>query len=235
MITSLNLNPNELAQFDRLAKSWWDPQGEMQLLHRMNLRRLEYILQQTNGVFGKQLLDVGCGGGLLSESLAIEGAQVTGIDMSSALLDVAQQHAAAQGLTIDYQQSTVEDYAKAHPQRYDIVTCLELLEHVPDPASVVRACGQLVKPPGYVFFSTLNRTLSAWLLAIVVAESIGRLLPQGTHQLAQFIRPSELCSWLPAASLVERHIIGLQYQPLCRQFRFSRQVAVNYILLAQRY
>lgn len=235
MSTDLNLNAAEIAHFDSLATRWWDPHGELQLLHAMNPLRLDYILQQTGGVFGHQLLDVGCGGGILAESLAYEGAQVTGLDMSAELLQIARQHAVAQAVTIDYQHLTVEAHAETHANHYDVVTCMELLEHVPDPAAVVYACSRLVKPQGHVFFSTIHRTMRAWLLAIIAAESLCRKVPQGTHRIEQLIRPSELCEWLQVTPLLERHIIGLQYQPLRQCFRFSRRVNINYILTTQRY
>jgi 2-polyprenyl-6-hydroxyphenyl methylase / 3-demethylubiquinone-9 3-methyltransferase len=235
MPTAVNLNTTEIAHFDSLASRWWDPEGELQLLHTMNPLRLDYILQQTGGVFEQRLLDVGCGGGILAESLAYEGAEVTGLDMSTELLQIARQHAASQALTIDYQHLTVEAHAETHANYYDVITCMELLEHVPDPAAVVYACSRLVKPQGYVFFSTINRTMKAWLLAIIAAESLCRKVPQGTHRIEQLIRPSELCDWLQVTPLIERHIIGLKYQPLRQCFRFNRRVDINYILTTQHY
>lgn len=228
-----NVDQQEIAKFAALASRWWDLEGEFKPLHRINPLRLNYILQRADGVFGKQVLDVGCGGGILSESMAREGAHVTGLDMGEEPLQVARLHALEQGIEVNYLQSTVEEHANQYPARYDVVTCMEMLEHVPNPASVVAACAQLVKPGGHVFFSTLNRTAKAWLFAIVGAEYILGMLPKGTHDAKRFIRPSELITWINQASLTERHIIGLHYNPLLDRFKLGANVDVNYLLHAQ--
>lgn len=176
-----NVDESEIAKFEAVASRWWDLEGEFKPLHRINPLRLNYILQRADGIFGKKVLDVGCGGGILAESMAREGAQVTGLDMGTEPLQVARLHALETGVKLDYVQETVESHAEAHPQHYDVVTCMEMLEHVPDPASVIRACARLVKPGGHVFFSTINRNTKSWLMAVVGAEYILRMVPKGTH------------------------------------------------------
>ncbi|ASV33276.1 bifunctional 3-demethylubiquinol 3-O-methyltransferase/2-polyprenyl-6-hydroxyphenol methylase [Candidatus Williamhamiltonella defendens] len=229
-----NVDEQEIAKFSALASRWWDTSGEFKPLHRINPLRLDYILQHTKGIFEKKVLDVGCGGGILAESLAREGARVTGLDMDVQSLQVARRHSLESGLEIHFVCQTVESYAEDHAQDYDVVTCMEMLEHVPDPASVVRACATLVKPSGHVFFSTINRNTKAWLLAVVAAEYILKMLPKGTHDAKKFIRPSELIDWLEAASLQEKHMIGLHYNPILDRFKLGPNVDVNYMLHAQK-
>ncbi|AJI93702.1 bifunctional 2-polyprenyl-6-hydroxyphenol methylase/3-demethylubiquinol 3-O-methyltransferase UbiG [Yersinia ruckeri] len=228
-----NVDESEIAKFEAVASRWWDLEGEFKPLHRINPLRLNYILQRADGIFGKKVLDVGCGGGILAESMAREGAQVTGLDMGTEPLQVARLHALETGVKLDYVQETVESHAEAHPQHYDVVTCMEMLEHVPDPASVIRACARLVKPGGHVFFSTINRNTKSWLMAVVGAEYILRMVPKGTHDSKKFIRPSELIGWIDQTPLREKHIIGLHYNPLTDHFKLGRNVDVNYMLHSQ--
>lgn len=228
--TQENVDPEEIAKFETLASRWWDPAGEFRPLHDMNPIRLSYILEKTAGVSGKQVLDVGCGGGILSESLAREGATVTGIDLGEAPLAVARLHLKETGQQVDYRNISVEKLATEKQGQFDVVTCLEMLEHVPDPASVVRSCAQLVKPGGQVFFSTINRNPKSWLMAIVGAEYILGLLPRGTHHFKKLIKPSELGRWTREAGLVTRDLIGMHYNPLLRQFSLCADVDVNYLM-----
>lgn len=226
----LNADEAEIAKFEQLADKWWDLEGEFQPLHGMNPLRANYI-DQYSPVAEREVLDVGCGGGILAEALAQRGAKVTGIDMGEAPLAVARAHAAESALQIHYQQCTAEQLAAEQPGRYDIVTCLEMLEHVPDPASVIAACASLVKPGGSVYFSTINRTPKAWGLAVVGAEYILGLLPKGTHDYQKFIRPSELASYARRANLDLEDISGIRYNPLSKRFSLApRDVDVNYIV-----
>ncbi len=231
--TAHNVDPNEIRKFEDLAARWWDPESEFKPLHDINPLRLDYIRRQVP-LAGARVLDVGCGGGLLSEALAREGAQVTGIDMGEAPLSVARLHLHESGLEVDYRQSTAEAFAEAHPDEFDLVTCLEMLEHVPDPASTVAACARLVKPGGTVVFSTINRNPKAWLFAIVGAEYLLGLLPKGTHDYEKFIRPSELDAWARAAGLVLEDITGMQYNPLTRTYRLGPDTDVNYLATYRR-
>lgn len=223
-----NVDPNEIAKFDHLAARWWDPHGEFRALHEINPLRLDYV-EQRAGLRGKRVLDVGCGGGILAESMALRGAAVTGIDMSAAPLAVARLHQLESGATVDYQRITAEALAERQPAAFDVVTCMEMLEHVPDPASVVAACARLVAPGGHVFFSTLNRNPKAYLFAIIGAEYLLKLLPRGTHDYRRFIRPSELERWARAAGLHCRELTGLHYHPLLRSYRLGGDVDVNYL------
>ncbi|CNC67669.1 bifunctional 2-polyprenyl-6-hydroxyphenol methylase/3-demethylubiquinol 3-O-methyltransferase UbiG [Yersinia intermedia] len=229
-----NVDEQEIAKFEAVASRWWDLEGEFKPLHRINPLRLDYILQRSGGIFDKKVLDVGCGGGILAESMAREGAHVTGLDMGYEPLQVARLHALETGTKLDYVQETVESHAQAHPQHYDVVTCMEMLEHVPDPASVIRACAQLVKPGGHVFFSTINRNTKSWLMAVVSAEYILKMVPKGTHDSKKFIRPSELIGWVDQTLLRERHIIGLHYNPITDHFKLGGNVDVNYMVHTQR-
>ncbi|WJV55106.1 bifunctional 2-polyprenyl-6-hydroxyphenol methylase/3-demethylubiquinol 3-O-methyltransferase UbiG [Pectobacteriaceae bacterium CE90] len=226
----LNVDHQEIAKFEAVASRWWDLEGEFKPLHRINPLRLNYIAQHAEGIFGKKVLDVGCGGGILAESMALEGASVTGLDMGSEPLQVARLHALESGIIVNYVQETVETHAEAYAGEYDIVTCMELLEHVPDPQSVVKACARLVKPGGHVFFSTINRNAKAWLMLIVGAEYITNMVPRGTHDIKKFIRPAELLQWVDATRLRERHISGLHYNPLTDRFRLGTNVDVNYMV-----
>ncbi|MGV7092528.1 bifunctional 2-polyprenyl-6-hydroxyphenol methylase/3-demethylubiquinol 3-O-methyltransferase UbiG [Siccibacter turicensis] len=228
-----NVDHNEIAKFEAVASRWWDLDGEFKPLHRINPLRLGYISERAGGLFGKTVLDVGCGGGILAESMAREGATVTGLDMGAEPLQVARLHALESGVKVDYVQRTVEEHAALNPAGYDVVTCMEMLEHVPDPQSVVRACAALVKPGGHVFFSTLNRNAKSWLMAVVGAEYVLRMVPKGTHDAKKFIKPSELLNWVDETSLQERHMTGLHYNPLTNTFRLAPGVDVNYMLHTQ--
>ncbi|WP_033783718.1 bifunctional 2-polyprenyl-6-hydroxyphenol methylase/3-demethylubiquinol 3-O-methyltransferase UbiG [Pantoea sp. 9140] len=229
-----NVDAQEIAKFEAVASRWWDLEGEFKPLHRINPLRLGYIAQHSNGLFGKTVLDVGCGGGILAESMAREGAVVTGLDMGAEPLAVARLHALESGVALDYVQQTVEEHAEQYAGKYDVVTCMEMLEHVPDPRSVVHACAKLVKPGGEVFFSTLNRNPKAWLLAIFGAEYVLRMLPRGTHDVKKFIRPSELLGWVDETTLRERNIIGLHYNPVTNRFKLAPGTDVNYMVHTHR-
>lgn len=226
----LNVDKQEIEKFESIASRWWDLEGEFAPLHRINPLRLGYIMQRVDGIFGKKILDVGCGGGILSESMAREGAEVTGLDMGAEPLMVARLHSLESGIPVEYVQETVEQHADKYPQAYDIVTCMEMLEHVPDPQSVVRACAKLVKPGGHVIFSTINRNKKAWLMAVVAAEYVMKMVPKGTHDANKFIRPSELISWIDGTQLKDKHIIGLHLNPLTNKFWLGPNVDVNYML-----
>ena len=223
-----NVDQDEIAKFERLASRWWDTESEFKPLHDINPLRLEFIDERAS-LQGKTVLDVGCGGGILTESMATRGATVTGIDMGQAPLSVAKLHLKESGLKVDYRQVSAEALAAEAPAGFDIVTCLELLEHVPNPASTVMACAKLVKPGGHVFFSTINRNPKSFLLAIVGAEYVLNLLPRGTHDYMKFIRPSELAGWARSAGLVVKEIIGMHYNPLTRQYRLAPGADVNYL------
>lgn len=228
-INSANVDPAEIAKFERMAHRWWDPEGEFKPLHQINPLRANYIDLHA-GVAGKTLLDVGCGGGLLTEAMVQRGAIVTGIDMGAAPLSVARLHAKESRLTVDYQQISAEQLAEACPDKFDVVCCLEVLEHIPDPAALLSSCARLTKPGGHLFLSTVNRTPKAYALAVVGAEYILRWLPKGTHEYKKFIRPSELADWARQANLELRNISGLVYNPLTRRFSVSEtDVDVNYL------
>jgi 2-polyprenyl-6-hydroxyphenyl methylase / 3-demethylubiquinone-9 3-methyltransferase len=228
-----NVDPAEIARFDAAASRWWDPQGEMRPLHDLNPVRLEYV-ERAGRLQGLKVLDVGCGGGLLAEAMARKGATVTGLDMAEDLLQVARLHALEGGVTLNYVLEAAETHAAAHAGAYDVVTCMEMLEHVPDPTQVVAALGQLVKPGGQVFVSTLNRTLKAYAMAVVGAEYVLRLLPTGTHTYEKFIRPSELREWSRAAGLGVVDIAGLDYDPFTRKAKLTTDASVNYLMHLRR-
>ena len=229
----LNADPNELDKFSQLAHRWWDPDSDFKPLHEINPLRLEWIDRHA-GISGQRVLDVGCGGGILSESMAQRGALVTGIDLSDKALGVARLHLLESGNTVDYQKISAEELADQSAGRFDMVTCMEMLEHVPDPASVVQACTTLVRPGGWVFFSTLNRNPKAFLFAIVGAEYLLRMLPKGTHEYERFIRPSELARWCRDAGLALQTSRGLEYNPLTKRYRLSDDTSVNYLVACRR-
>lgn len=226
-----NADPAELAKFSKLAARWWDPQGESRPLHDLNPERLAYVRERCR-LRGARVLDVGCGGGLLSEAMAGEGANVTGIDMAQALIDVARLHLFESGQRVDYRCMPVETLADEMPTSFDAITCMEMLEHVPDPGAIVAACARLLKPGGRLFLSTLNRTPQAFALAIAGAEYVLRLLPQGTHEYRRFIRPSELAHALREAGLELEDVSGLHYNPLTRRTWRGGSTAVNYLACA---
>lgn len=228
-----NADPIELEKFSQLAHKWWDPNSEFKPLHDINPLRLGYIDRHA-ALAGKTVLDVGCGGGILSEGMAGLNANVSGIDLAEKSLRVAKLHLLESGKQVNYRNIAVEDLAAEQPGHYDVVTCLEMLEHVPDPHSVIAACAQLVKPGGWVFFSTLNRNAKAFALAIVGAEHVLKLLPKGTHEYARFIRPSELARWAREAGLAAEQFRGLEYNPLTRRYRLSADTSVNYLLASRR-
>lgn len=234
MAHTQNVDPNEIRKFEELASRWWDKNSEFKPLHDINPLRVNWI-DSFAPVAEKKVLDVGCGGGILAESLAQRGAQVTGIDMGDAPLGVAKLHQLESGLSIDYQKSTAEDFAKQHENAFDVVTCLEMLEHVPDPSSVVQACAKMVKPGGHVFFSTINRNPKSFLFAIIGAEYVLRLLPRGTHEYAKFIRPSELANWSREADLQVNQMTGLLFNPLTKKYRLSdSDMDVNFMISTQK-
>lgn len=222
-----NADPAELAKFAVLAQSWWDPKGPSKPLHQLNPLRLRYV--ERLGLDGREVLDVGCGGGILSEAMARAGARVLGVDLSQAVLDVAQLHALEAGVSVAYRKIAAEDLAAERPGGFDLVTCMEMLEHVPDPAATVGALGALAKRGGDVVVSTLNRNALAFAVAIVGAEYVARALPRGTHQYLKFIRPSELARWGRAAGLELRDLTGINYNPMTRSFRLSTDTSVNYL------
>ena len=231
---STNYDPAELAKFGALAHRWWDPTSEFRPLHEINPLRLDHIDQLAGGLAGKRVLDVGCGGGILSEAMAAKGAQVTGIDLGDKALKVATLHALEVGSNVSYRLVSAEDLAAEAPESFDVVTCMELLEHVPEPASVVAACAQLVRPGGLVVFSTINRNPKSFLLAIVGAEYVLGLLPRGTHEYARLIRPSELAAHCRAAHLTVADITGMTYNPISRRYALGRDADVNYLLACRK-
>ncbi len=229
-----NVDAQELAKFSELAHRWWDPESEFRALHEINPLRLNWI-DELATLRGKQVLDVGCGGGILAEAMARRAGHVTGIDLAAKPLGVARLHALEAGVdNLDYREIATEALAAEKPRAFDVITCMEMLEHVPDPAAVVQACQTLVKPGGWVFFSTLNRNPKAFLFAIVGAEYVLRLLPRGTHEYARFIRPSELARWCRDAGLVTQGTRGLEYNPFTKRYRLSADTSVNYLVACRR-
>ncbi len=228
-----NADPAELDKFGQLAHRWWDPNSEFRPLHEINPLRLEWIKARAP-LQTKKVLDVGCGGGILSEAMAANGAQVTGIDLSERALKVAQLHLLESKLPVRYLGVSAETLAEQEPGSFDVVTCMEMLEHVPDPASIVRACATLVRPGGHVFFSTLNRNPKSYLFAIIGAEYMLKLLPKGTHDYARFIRPAELSSWCRDAHLQVNEMIGMTYNPFSRRYALENDCSVNYIMACER-
>lgn len=227
------VDPQEVEKFDALAARWWDPDGAFKPLHDINPLRLAFV-EGVSGIAGKTVLDVGCGGGILAEAMAARGANVTGIDASEAALVTARLHLAESGLRVDYVRGTGEQLAQERPGAFDLVTCMELLEHVPDPASLVSACARLVRPGGEVVVSTINRNPKAYLLAVIGAEYVLGLLPRGTHDYARFIRPSELDAWARGAGLTLESLEGITYNPLSRRYRSTQDVSVNYLARLRR-
>ena len=224
-----NADPQELAKFSQLAHRWWDPKSEFKPLHEINPLRLNWIDKHAS-LTGKTVLDIGCGGGILSESMAGLGASVTGIDLSEKALGVARLHLLESGKTVDYRMISAEDLAAQAPASFDVVTCMEMLEHVPDPASIIAACSALAKPGGHVFFSTINRNPKAYLFAVLGAEYILRMLPKGTHDYAKFLRPSELSRWARSVNLEPDDLIGMTYSPFSDKYSLGSNTDVNYLL-----
>ena len=231
---SNNVDQAELDKFSALASRWWDPNSEFKPWHALNPLRLDWIKGLTGGLQGKKVLDVGCGGGILAESMAVSGAEVTGIDLADKSLKVARLHGLESGVPVTYRSISAEDMALEQPGQFDIVTCMEMLEHVPDPGSIVRACSTLVKPGGWVFFSTINRNPKSFLFAIVGAEYILRLLPRGTHSWRSFVRPSELAQSAREANLTTHQLIGMGYNPLTEHYSLNQDTSVNYLMATRK-
>ncbi|WP_085315584.1 bifunctional 2-polyprenyl-6-hydroxyphenol methylase/3-demethylubiquinol 3-O-methyltransferase UbiG [Derxia lacustris] len=229
-----NVDPAELQKFSELAHRWWDPNSEFKPLHEINPLRLDWIASLAGGLAGKRVVDIGCGGGILAESIARAGATTVGIDLARKPLKIARLHSLESGISVDYREISAEELAAAEPASFDVVTCMEMLEHVPSPAAVVEACARLVKPGGKVFFSTLNRNPKSYLFAIVGAEYLLRLLPAGTHEYQRFIKPSELTGYARAAGLDVIASIGLHYNPLSRVYSLGKSLDVNYLLACTR-
>ncbi|MBS0372527.1 MAG: bifunctional 2-polyprenyl-6-hydroxyphenol methylase/3-demethylubiquinol 3-O-methyltransferase UbiG [Proteobacteria bacterium] len=234
MSDSMNADPAELQKFSDLAHRWWDPESEFKPLHQINPLRLDWI-DTAAGLAGKRVVDIGCGGGILAESMAARGAQVTGVDLSEKALGVARLHLYESGQTVDYRLISAEEMARENPEGFDVVTCMEMLEHVPDPASTIRACATLVKPGGHVFFSTLNRNLKSYLMAVVGAEYILKLLPKGTHEYAKFIKPSELARYVREAGLDLEDLTGMHYNPLSQVYSLGPNTDVNYLMRTSKH
>lgn len=232
--TGANIDPQEIAKFEELASRWWDRESEFKPLHDINPLRVDFI-DRIAALNGKTVLDVGCGGGILSEAMAHRGATVSGIDMGEAPLKVAKLHGLESGVNVSYRQVTVEQLATEQPESFDIVTCMEMMEHVPDPSSIVDACSRLVKPGGFVFFSTLNRNPKSYMMAIIGAEHLLKLVPKGTHDFNKFIRPSELASWIRQSGLQSQKITGLTYNPLSKTYKLNdKDVDVNYMIATRK-
>jgi 2-polyprenyl-6-hydroxyphenyl methylase/3-demethylubiquinone-9 3-methyltransferase len=229
----VNVDPAEVEKFSNLAHRWWDPQGEFRPLHDINPLRLEWIARHAK-LEGAAVLDIGCGGGILAEAMAQRGARVTGIDLSEKALRVAELHLHESELSIKYVKASAEDYAAAHGAEFDLVTCMELLEHVPEPASMVAACARLVRPGGQAFFSTINRNPKSYLFAVLGAEYVLGLLPKGTHDYRRFIKPSELSRWSRGSGLRPDELVGMSYNPITRRYRLGRDCDVNYLLRCTR-
>ncbi len=230
---NVNADPSELQKFSELAHRWWDPTSEFRPLHEINPLRLEWINARVP-LRGKRVLDIGCGGGILSESMATKGADVTGIDLSEKALKVADLHSLESGVQVRYELISAEDMAAREPASFDVVTCMEMLEHVPDPAAVVHACAALVKPGGHVFFSTINRNPKSYLFAVIGAEYLLKLLPKGTHDYARFIKPAELASFVRSAAMDLQAMKGLTYNPLTKMYSLNQDTDVNYMIACRR-
>ncbi|HIG78841.1 MAG TPA: bifunctional 2-polyprenyl-6-hydroxyphenol methylase/3-demethylubiquinol 3-O-methyltransferase UbiG [Cycloclasticus sp.] len=228
-----NVDISEVEKFSSMASHWWDPEGDFKTLHQINPLRLSLVDKMVS-LSGKDVLDVGCGGGILSESMAVKGANVTGVDLGKELLDVADLHSLDSGVSVNYQHISVEELAEQKPNAFDCVTCMEMLEHVPDPVSIIEACATLVKPGGYVFLSTLNRNPKSYLLSIVGAEYVLGMLPKGTHDYASFIKPSELALWARQAGLELVDSRGIEYNPISKSFSMGNDISVNYICVFKK-
>ena len=233
IIPPVNADPAELARFNQLAARWWDEHSEFKPMHRINPHRLAWI-DTLASLPGKTVLDVGCGGGILAEAMAHKGARVTGIDLAEKPLQIAQVHAEGQPIDVNYRKSSAEDWVASHPEHYDLITCMEMLEHVPDPQAVIAACAAMVKPGGWVFFSTINRNPLSFITAIVGVEYVLRILPRGTHQFARLIKPAELMAMASDAGLVLKDKRGLGYNPLTQRFRLHRFMGIAYLLAMQK-
>ena len=230
-----NIDLDEVEKFSSLAARWWDKDSEFKPLHDINPLRLNYIKEQYGGsIKGKRILDVGCGGGILCESLALEGAEVVGIDLAEAGLEVAKLHLLESGLDVNYQKITAEEFAESNAETFDIVTCMEMLEHVPEPSSIIKSCSKLAKPQGRVFFSTINRNPKSYFFAIVGAEYVLNLLPKGTHNYEKFIRPSEIDKWARRNNLSITSMIGMTYNPITKRYKLEKDVSVNYLTHYQK-
>lgn len=234
MSTAQNVHSHELDKFAQMAPRWWDPEGECKPLHRLNPVRLQFIIDNAGSLADKRVLDVGCGGGILSEAVAREGATVTAIDATPSTVNVAKLHLLESGLKVDYRCTTIEQFRESTTESFDVITCMEMLEHVPDPLSVIASCAALLRPGGHFFLSTINRTPKAFALAIVGAEYVLRMLPKGTHSYKEFIRPSELSQWARAEALQLRSIRGVIYNPVFGEFSLSDDVDVNYLAHFQK-
>ena len=233
MTATENVHPHEIDKFGALAERWWDPEGEFKTLHDINPLRINFIRKYAD-IQSKKIVDVGCGGGILTEGLAEQGAVATGIDLSEELIDIADLHGLDSGIQANYQKISAEAFAEQHPAGFDHITCMEMLEHVPAPSSIVRACAKMVKPGGFVFFSTLNRKPKAYLLAILAAEHLLKMLPKGTHDYKTFIKPSELSQWCRNEGLLMCGITGIEYNPFNKRFSLGKDIDVNYIIAYQR-
>jgi 2-polyprenyl-6-hydroxyphenyl methylase/3-demethylubiquinone-9 3-methyltransferase len=232
-MTTPNLDPTEISKFSELSAHWWDTQGELRTLHEINPLRLRYIDEKAK-LADKTVVDIGCGGGILSESMAKSGAIVTGIDMSEASINVAKLHQFESGTNVDYLVTTAETLATERPGEFDIITCMEMLEHVPDPVSIIRSAAELVKPGGQIFFSTINRNIKSYLFAIIGAEYVLKLIPKNTHDFSKFIKPSELSDWARRANLTVEDITGMSYNPFTKEPKLCSDVAVNYLVWCKK-
>lgn len=232
--STVNVDPAEIEKFSALASRWWDPTSEFKPLHEINPLRLGWISDVVGGLENKKIIDVGCGGGILSESMAAQGAEVTGIDLAERSLKIARLHSLETGIKVNYQHSSAEAIAALHPQQFDVVTCMEMLEHVPNPASVIQACADMVKPGGWVFFSTLNRNPKSFLFAIVGAEYLLNLVPKGTHHYETFIKPSELARSARESGLHLHELKGLEYNPFTKHYKLSQDSSVNYLMATRK-
>jgi len=234
MSNNVNVNFDEIEKFEKVASQWWDLTGDFKPLHQLNPLRRQFIIQHVENLFDKNIIDVGCGGGILSESLAKLGAKVTGIDMGEEPLNIAKLHSLESKVEVNYQKITAEEKAQQCPEEFDVVTCMEMLEHVPDPASIIAACSQMVKPNGFVFFSTLNKTIKSYLLAILAADKLLKIVPDGTHDHNAFIRPSSLIGWAEDNNLKCIDTAGIHYNPLTENHKLTSNLDVNYILCFQK-